>query len=112
MTKKEYFDNEKDFLKLIYDKHGILLSKNRIEGELKISPELLLEKNFTLEYCNIVTYENGFSYIDAIFKNKSDIFIYLSKRDIIETGYQTMVYFEPTKLEETKFFIKNLIRMK
>ena len=74
--------------------------------------ELLLEKNFTLEYCNIVTYENGFSYIDAIFKNKSDIFIYLSKRDIIETGYQTMVYFEPTKLEETKFFIKNLLKLK
>jgi hypothetical protein len=112
MNNKEYFDKEKEFLKLIYDKHGVLLSKSRIQGELNISPELLLEKNFILEYCDLTTYENGFSYTDAIFKNKSDFFIYLSKRNNTEMNYQTMIYFEPNKLEETKFFIKNLIKLK
>ena len=42
----------------------------------------------------------------------TNFFIYLSKRNNTEMNYQTMIYFEPNKLEETKFFIKNLIKLK
>ena len=112
MTRTEYFEKENDFLKSLYDKEGKFLSKIKIEGTLLLTPELLLEKKFILEYCDIFAYENGISYVDAIFRNKSDFFIYLSKRDSIEKGYQTMIYFEPLKLEEVKFFIKNLTKLK
>lgn len=112
MTRKDYFEKEESFLKLIYDKEGVLLSKIKIEGTLLLTPELLIEKNFILEYCDILAYENGLSYVDAIFRNKSNIFIYLSKRDSIEKGYQTMIYFNPQNLEEVKFFIKSLLKIK
>jgi hypothetical protein len=112
MDKKDYFGKEDEFLKSIYDKEGKLLSKNRIQGTLNLTPELLLEKNYKIEYCDMLTYENGFFYTDTIFRNKSDIFIYLSKKETNEVGYQTMIYFDPERLEEIKFFIKNLIKLK
>lgn len=109
---KELFDKETEFLKSIYDKEGKILSKNRIQGHLNVTPEILLEKKYKPEYLNMYTYDNGVSFIDAIFRNKSDIFIYLSKKIAVDSGYQIMIYFEPEKLEETKFFVKNLIKLK
>ena len=40
------------------------------------------------------------------------MFVYLSRKDNLETYYQIKVYFEPDKIEETKFFIKNLLKLK
>jgi hypothetical protein len=48
MDKKDYFGKEDEFLKSIYDKEGKLLSKNRIQGTLNLTPELLIEKNFNI----------------------------------------------------------------
>jgi NDP-sugar pyrophosphorylase family protein len=112
MENKEYFGKEEEFLNHIFKNENKFLSKTKIEGVLNLNPELLLEKNFILEYCDIKTYEDKFSFTDGIFRNKSDIFIYLSKRTNTEMNYQTMIYFEPQKLEETKFFIKNLLKLK
>jgi hypothetical protein len=112
MELKEYFSVESEFLKTISENEKKFLSKTRVQGSLNLTPELLLTKNFILEYCYNSAYENNFLYLDVIFRNKSDIFIYLSKKDISELNYQTMIYFEPNKLEETKFFIKNLLKLK
>ena len=70
--------------------------------------KVLKEKNYILEYCDLTNYDNGFLYYDAIFQNKSGLYVYLSRRSITEKSYQIMIYFDPEKLEETKFFIKNL----
>jgi hypothetical protein len=51
-------------------------------------------------------------YYDAFFKNKSDLYIYLSKKDIRDSEYKITIYFEPKNIEETKFFIKNLMKLK
>jgi hypothetical protein len=112
MESKKYFEKEEEFLKLLYEKEGKLYSKSRIFANVKITPELLIEKNFTLEYCDINMYNEGLIFTDAILKNKSDMFIYLSRKDSNETYYQIKVYFEPEKIEETKFFIKNLLKLK
>jgi hypothetical protein len=112
MEPKKFFEKEDEFLKLLYDREGKLYSKSRIFPNVKISPELLMEKNFTLEYCDFNMYEDGLIFTDAILKNKSGIFVYLSRKDGMETYYQIMVYFEPDKIEETKFFIKNLLKLK
>lgn len=112
MENNEYFTKEQEFLDFIFENEKKFLSKTKIQGVLNLTPELLLSKNFILEYCDIKTYENEFSFTDAIFRNKSDIFIYLSKRDVSELNYRIMMFFEPQKLEETKFFIKNLLKLK
>jgi len=112
MESKKFFEKEDEFLKLLYEKEGKLYSKSRVFAKVKISPELLIEKKFTLEYCDINMYEDGLTYTDAILKNKSGIFVYLSRKDGMETFYQIKVYFEPDKIEETKFFIKNLLKLK
>jgi hypothetical protein len=112
MESKKYFEKEEEFLKLLYEKEGKLYSKSRIFANVKITPELLIEKNFTLEYCDINMYNEGLVFTDAILKNKSGMFVYLSRKDAMETYYQIKVYFEPEKIEETKFFIKNLLKLK
>ena len=112
METKKFFEKEDEFLKLLYDKDGKLYSKSRIFARVKISPELLIDKKFTLEYCDINMYEDGLVFTDAILKNKSGMFVYLSRKDVMETYYQIKVYFEPDKREETKFFIKNLLKLK
>ena len=53
MESKKYFEKEEEFLKLLYEKEGKLYSKSRIFANVKITPELLIEKKFTLEYCDI-----------------------------------------------------------
>lgn len=112
MESKKFFEKEDEFLKLLYDREIKLYSKSRVYANIKISPELLIEKNFTLEYCDFNMYEDGLIFTDAILKNKSGIFVYLSRKDSMETYYQIKVYFEPDKIEETKFFIKNLLKLK
>ena len=79
---------------------------------MKITPELLIEKEFRLEFADIIELDNDFRFYDAIFENKSGFFLYLSRRDISELNYMVKVYFEPEKLSEVNFFIKNLIRLK
>ena len=112
MESKKFFEKEDEFLKLLYDREIKLYSKSRVYANIKISPELLIEKNFTLEYCDFNMYEDGLIFTDAILKNKSGMFVYLSRKDGMETYYQIKVYFEPDKIEETKFFIKNLLKLK
>lgn len=109
---RKYFEKEKEFLDLINKNEGKLYSKSQIYGRLKITPEILLEKNYNLEYCDFNMYEEGPVFIDAIFRNKSDMFIYLSRKDSQETYYEIKVYFESEKIEEAKFFIKNLLKLK
>jgi len=48
MESKKFFEKEDEFLKLLYDRVGKLYSKSRIFANVKISPELLIEKKFTL----------------------------------------------------------------
>jgi hypothetical protein len=112
METKKFFEKEDEFLKLLYDKEGKLFSKSRIFARVKITPELLIEKKFNLEYCDINMYDEGLIYTDAILKNKSGFYVYLSRKDSLETYYQIKVYFEPNKIEETKFFIKSLLKLK
>ena len=112
MEKKDYFEKENEFLTMLYERESKLYSKNRIFATLNITPEVLKEKNYILEYCDLANYDNGFLYYDAIFQNKSGLYVYLSRRSITEKSYQIMIYFDPEKLEETKFFIKNLLKLK
>ena len=112
MEESNSFRVEDKFLKSLYDATGNLYSKSNIYPTLTLTPELLLEKDYTLEYCDTITHLDGFSYLEAIFKHKSNFYIYLSKRDLSEITYNTKIYFEPSSLGEVRFFIKNLLKLK
>ena len=112
MENNTYFEKEKDFLKILLDKEQVLYSQMNILTPLKLTPELLLQKNFTLEYCLLSEYNGELRYFDCIVKNKSNIFLYLSKKDLAELSYRSKIYFTPDKLEEAKFFIKTLLKLK
>jgi hypothetical protein len=112
MGKERYFSIEEKFEEILFERYGKLYSKTQVQTHLKITPELLLEKEFRLEFADIVELDNEFRFFEAIFENKSGFFLYLSRKDIIELNYRVKIYFEPEKLNEVNFFIKNLIRLK
>lgn len=111
MEEVTLFRIEEQFLKSLYDTKGVTFSKNKISASINITPELLLEKKYNLEYCDITTYSEGVSYLEAIFKTKSNFYIYLSKRNIESINYDIKIYFKPIDILEVKFFIKNLLKL-
>jgi len=111
MDKVTLFRIEENFLRSLYDTKGVTYSKNKLVATINLTPELLLEKDYILEYCDIATYQEGISYLEAIFKNKSNFYIYLSKRNIESINYDIKIYFEPKDFTEVKFFIKKLLKL-
>mgnify|MGYP003337055973 CR=1 FL=1 len=112
MGKENYFSVEEKFENILYQRYGKLYSKTQVQTFLNITPEILLQKDFKLEFADIVELDNEFRFFDAIFEHKSGFFLYLSRKDIIELNYRVKIYFEPEKLDEVSFFIKNLIKFK
>jgi hypothetical protein len=112
IVKKQYFEKEEELLKLFYEKYGKIFSKIRLNTPLKITPEILLEKNFRLEYAKINEVNNSLIYYDAVFENKSQLYLYLSRTSGSELNYQITVYFDSEKLNEVRFFINNLNKLK
>jgi len=112
MEKENYFSVEERFENILYERYGKLFSKTQVQTHLKITPELLLEKEFRLEFADTIELDNEFRFFDAIFEHKSGFFLYLSRKDMVELNYRVKIYFEPEKLNEVNFFIKNLIRLK
>ena len=111
MDEVTLFRIEEKFLKSLYDTKGVTFSKNKLVATINLTPEILLEKDYNLEYCDIATYQEGISYLEAIFRNKSNFYIYLSKRNIESIHYDIKIYFEPKDLTEVKFFIKKLLKL-
>jgi len=112
MEEKEYVKKESSIVDLFFSKQDKVYSKTKIYTPLGVTPEILLSKDFTLELANMVEIESKVQYLDAIFKNKSGFYIYLSKKDISEISYKITVYFDSEKINEAIFFIKNLIKLK
>jgi len=112
IKKDIYFEKEEELLKFFYKKYGKIYSKLRINTPLKITPEILLEKNFRLEYVKMFEINESFIYYDAVFENKSQLYLYLSRKSGAELNYQLTVYFDSEKLNEVRFFINNLIKLK
>lgn len=109
MVKDEYFEKENEFLITL----GKLYGKMKIYVNLNITPELLLEKEYNLVYCDMRDYNDKLMYYDAILQKKnSNIYIYLSRKDVGEKYYQVRIYFDPEEFTESRFFIKNLLKLK
>ena len=111
-SKKVYFEKELEFLECLKTQRNLVFSEIQLSTPIKITPELLLTKNFKLEYCKLVEVNGQTIYYDAILTKDPNIYLYLSRVDISEARFQTKVYFDSTKLNEVKFFINNLTKLK
>ena len=50
MERQNYFEKEEDFLKTLFERDKVVYSSISVLTPLKLTPELLLEKNFTIVY--------------------------------------------------------------
>ena len=109
---EQYFTKEKNFLDILKERHQKLYAIINVNSVLSIEPELLIKKNFEVEYLNSFEYNGEIKHSDGIFKNRSGIYLYLSKITLSEINFKIKVYYDVSQLEEVKFFIKNLSKLK
>jgi hypothetical protein len=112
MSDINYFSKEEEFLKYLYDSTQRLYSKAIVSTAINITPEMLLEKKMDIEFSKTIVWPEGITYLDIIVKTKSDIFIYLSKKEISELNYRVSLYYEPSKHDEMLFLVNNLKKIK
>lgn len=108
----KYFLKENDFLGILKDKYQKLYGIIKVNSHIILTPELLIQKEFNIEYLNGDEYEGEIKYNEGIFKHKSGFYIYLSKITVTELNFSVKVYYDVNQLEEVKFFIKNLLKLK
>ena len=108
----KYFLKEKDFLDVIKNREQKLYGVLKVNTHLSLTPDLLIKKDFDIEYLNCDEFNGEITYNEGIFKHRSGFFIYLSKSTISEITFKVRVYYDVVQLEEVKFFIKNLIKSK
>ena len=109
---EQYFTKEKNFLDILKERHQKLYAIINVNSVLSIEPELLIKKNFEVEYLNSFEYNGEINYNEGIFKHRSGFYIYLSKITSTELNFNVRVYYDVDQLEEVKFFIKNLLKLK
>jgi hypothetical protein len=109
---EQYFTKEKNFLDILKERHQKLYAIINVNSVLSIEPELLIKKNFEVEYLNSFEYNGEIKHFDGIFKNRSGFYLYLSKITLSEINFKIKVYYDVSQLEEVKFFIKNLSKLK
>jgi hypothetical protein len=108
----KYFLKENDFLGILKDKHQKLYGIIKVNSHLILTPDLLIQKEFNIEYLNGDEYNGEIKYNEGIFKHRSGFYIYLSKITSTELNFNVRVYYDVDQLEEVKFFIKNLLKLK
>jgi hypothetical protein len=108
----DYFKKENEFIKILIEKTGLLFSVITVETP-NISPEdLITRDNFTTEYLESIwlSVDKKIFHFEGIFKNKSDIYLYLSR--VGNNPYRLKIIYEISKLDEVTLFIKQLSKLK
>ena len=109
---EKYFTREKDFLDILKDRYKKLYGIVKVNSNLTITPELLIKKNFNVEYLDSFEFDGEIKHYEGIFKHKSGFYLYLSKINPSEISFKVKVYYDVNQLDEVKFFIKNLSKLK
>lgn len=106
------FIRENDFLDILKERHGKLYGIIKVNSVLGLTPKLLIEKNFGIEYLDSVEFEFDLNHLEAILKHKSGFYLYLSKMEVVDISYSIKIYYDIDQLNEVSFFIKNLSKIK
>ena len=107
-----YFKKEEEFIKILIEKTGSLFSTVIVETPTVTPEDLIIRDNFTTEYLESIwlPIDKKIFHFEGIFKNKSDIYLYLS-RDV-NKPYRLKIIYEISKLDEVTLFIKQLSKLK
>lgn len=112
MESKTYFKREDVFIDELRKKYETLFSSVIVETP-NVTPEDFIDRdNFAVEYLESIWFniDKKMFHIEGIFKNKSDIYFYLSQYD--GKTYKLKIIYEVSKLNEVTFFIKQLNKLK
>ena len=112
MDKKDYFKKEDVFIETLTKKTGNLYSSVLVETPNLVPEDLISRDNFTTEYLEStwLQVDKKMFHFEGIFKNRSDIYLYLSWND--SQLYKLKIIYETSKLSEVTLFIKQLTKLK
>jgi hypothetical protein len=106
------FTRENDFLEILKERHGKLYGIIKVNSVLELTPKILIEKKFEIEYLDSVEHEYELKHLEGIFRHKSGFYLYLSKMEVTDKTYELKIYYDMGQLNEVSFFIKNLSKIK
>lgn len=112
MENNKTFSKETDFFESLKNSTNKLYSVVELNSSYNITPELLINKNYESIYLDSVEVEDQIIHREGIFKNKSNMYLYLSRNNIRVESFRIKIYYEVEKINETMFFIKNLKKLK
>lgn len=109
---KKYFKKEDFFIESLNKNTGLLYSSVLIETPNLVPEDLITRDNFTTEYLEStwLQVDKKMFHFEGIFKNRSDIYLYLSWND--GQLYKLKIIYEISKLNEVTLFIKQLSKIK
>ena len=109
----EKFKHEEKFLTHINEMTSELYSIVELLGGHGLTPESLFTKpKFTTYLLDSEQFSDGVVYLDSIFVFDNDIYMYLSKSDIIVSSFSCKIYYPIRKKKDVDFFILNLRKIK
>ena len=107
------FKHEERFLDNLTEKTGDLHSISELSDGHGLTPDQLMGKDKFSEYfLDGTEYSTGTVYLDAIFVFDEDIYLYLSKSDVIVSSFSCKIYYPIRKRKDVEFFILNLKKIK
>lgn len=106
------FRREEDFIDILTQRYGKLYGIIKVNSAIGLTPKILIEKKFEIEYLDSVEFEFELNHLEAILKHKSGFYLYLSKMEVADVSYQMKIYYDIDQLNEVSFFIKNLSKIK
>jgi hypothetical protein len=112
MEPKKHFKKEDFFIETLNKNTGLLYSSILIETPNLVPDDLINRDNFTTEYLESIWFpmDKKMFHFEGIFKNRSDIYLYLSWND--SQLYTLKIIYEISKLSEVTLFIKQLTKLK
>ncbi len=112
MEKLKKFKHEERFLSLILEEEKEMYSIMELSDGHSLTPQTLFEKpKFQNFFLDGTQFSDGVSYLDSIFRYDNNIYLYLSKTDMLVSSFSCKIYYPISKKKDVDFFVLNLKKM-
>jgi hypothetical protein len=96
-----------EFIEHLEHKENFFLSTLCVEGKYPI--QKIDEKKLTLVWVKSEYEDNKFINFDRVYKTQQGFYIYIIRNRLNRVECDVIIYFQPEKIEELKFFVKAFI---
>jgi hypothetical protein len=97
-----------DYIKFIEKKSEYFLSESLIDSTFDINK--LEDKKFDLVYVKSDFINSKFDWNEKIYKTTHGFYLYLYKNSLYDNKPRLTIYYEPNKMNELMFFLKQIIQ--